>query len=136
MFNFDYPLLIVKRIIPLLLVLFLAGLSLSGASVVTNLLALQAITGTTNLAANISGASVPARIYFVQNLGLATTNAEVVYAQVSLDNTNFVTFATFHHGTTNSAVDTFTANPNPLTLYFRASVVTTNAVTVGVSELK
>lgn len=123
------------------ILLFLAVLTIGSvafaAPVVTNLLNLQVVSNATaNTAATATGAFVPAQVYFVQNTGLTSTNAAIYYAQISLDNTNFTTYATNQHAATNAVVDTFTCDPNPVTLYFRVQVVTTNAVTNAVQQLR
>ena len=63
---------------------------------------------------------------------LATTNNLPTKIQLSLDGTNYITLRTVYPTTTNaSATDSYVAQTTNLTVYLRASITTTNLVTVG-----
>ena len=75
--------------------------------------------------------SVPQGRFYIQNGGLTATNALRVNVQVSVDNTNFVTVATYWPSVTNAVTDSFSPAYSPQTIYLRAQAVTTNSVQVG-----
>jgi len=122
-----------KRFLPIIFgVLAIAS---ARAETLTNVFTQQSVNGTNNSSTNTLGAYVPATVYFVENQGLSNTNAATLNAQATLDGSNWFTYATFKHPQTNAGVvDTFTANPNPLTIYRRVQIVTTNAVTISVKQ--
>jgi hypothetical protein len=60
------------------------------------------------------------------------TNALSVEAQYSFDGTNFATLATYRPTATNAATASYSPASAAKTVYLRARITTTNAVTVGV----
>lgn len=67
----------------------------------------------------------------IQNGGLTATNALVVNIQISIDQTNYVTIATYRPSATNATTETFYPGSTPVTVYMRAQAVTTNSVNLG-----
>lgn len=120
-------------IIPIAVVCLVAGFVLGvRAGSGTLLASLVTLNGTTNTTSFSAGSvTVPAITYQIQNNGLASTNALTGYAQVSVDNTNFLTYDTYHPTLTNATVDVFIPSTAPQTLYFRLQLVSTNSVSVG-----
>ena len=70
----------------------------------------------------------------VTNVVNVITNCAAVQWQYSLDNTNFVTLDTYNPYSTNTEVDSFTPNTGMLTVFFRAKVVTTNALPFTITK--
>lgn len=77
--------------------------------------------------------SVPEGRFLIQNGGLTATNALRVNVQISIDNTNFLTVATYWPSVTNAATDVYMPSYSAQTVYIRAQAVTTNSVQVGTS---
>lgn len=77
--------------------------------------------------------AMPAGYFLIQNAGLTETNALRVNVQVSVDNTNFLTVATYYPAATNAATERYSPSYSAQTIYIRAQAVTTNSVNVGVS---
>lgn len=89
---------------------------------------------TSNSAALAAGSfSMPAGAFLIQNAGLTATNALRVNLQVSVDNTNFVTVATYWPAATNATTERYSPSYSAQTIYLRAQAVTTNSVSVGLS---
>jgi hypothetical protein len=89
---------------------------------------------TSNSAALAAGSfSMPSGVFLIQNAGLTATNALRVNIQVSVDNTNFVTVATYWPGATNATTERYSPSYSAQTIYLRAQAVTTNSVSVGLS---
>jgi len=115
-----------------LVVLCLAMVMVGRASSYTFLGTLATVNNTTSNSTGlaISTLSGSGSIY-VQNGGLTATNALRVNVQLSVDNTNFVTVATYWPAATNATTELY--YPSFSTpLYLRTQAVTTNNVTVGV----
>jgi hypothetical protein len=70
----------------------------------------------------------------VTNVVNVITNCAGVDWQYSLDGTNFTTLDTYNPSGTNAAVDNFTPNTSQLTVYYRARVRTTNALTFTITR--
>ena len=103
----------------------------TGASAI--LTPLTSFTGTNATSSVAIGThSLPPKPVYIQNGGLANTNAMVVYGQVSIDNLNFVTICQYQAAVTNAQTDTYTIPLTNVTIYLRALIVTTNAVGVGI----
>lgn len=118
----------------LIIAAILATATLTQAALTTILGDPVTVNGTFNSSqVTIAGASVPQGTLYVYNGGLASTNALIAYRQVSLDGTNFVTVATYNPTATNSTTDTWSAANTNLNIYSRVQIVTTNAVSVGVT---
>lgn len=119
----------------LIATLLLAAATLGQAATLTTLIgSLQAVNGTTNSGTiSLTTAPIQAQSLGVQTGGLASTNALTLYGQVSLDGTNFVTIATYHPTGTNAGSATWSTSFTNLTMYARVQVVSTNAITVGVT---
>jgi hypothetical protein len=75
--------------------------------------------------------AAPTGTFYIQNNGLSSTNALLVHAQFSLDNTNFITLSTYTPAGTNATTESWAPNLAAMTLYMRMETVTTNSVTVG-----
>lgn len=122
--------------------LVLLSVTAQAALVATNAINLQSVATTTviGLTNTITSVALPQRTYLIQNTGItgpATgTNALNVNAQWSVDGVNWTTFATYIPSRTNATVDTYAPSMNALTVYTRLTAVTTNTVTVGVTELR
>lgn len=76
---------------------------------------------------------LPAGSFLVQNGGLTETNALVVNIQASIDNTNWLTVATYYPAATNATTEVYAPSYSAQTIYLRAQAVTTNSVDVGLS---
>ncbi len=59
-----------------------------------------------------------------------------VNIQVSFDGVNWTTVGAYNPVATNATVDTYAPSMNAVTAYTRVTAVTTNTVTVGVTELR
>lgn len=119
-----------KLIASLILCLICAG---SYAAPVILIGQLTTVDTTTSNTSPIS-LSVPTYIapYSITHGALASTNNLPVKIQLSLDGTNYFTIATRYPTTTNAlATDSYGATTTNLTVYLRASITTTNLVTVG-----
>ena len=115
----------------LLLALFAAASVQAGATILTSL---QTVTGTTNtISTSVGVFPIAGKTLYIQNAGLATTNALAVSFQLSLDGTNFGPMTTYIPTATNAVTDTFAIPVTNLTVYARVQVFTTNAVNVGVT---
>lgn len=89
---------------------------------------------TSNSASLAAGSfSMPSGYFLIQNGGLTATNALRVNVQVSVDNTNFLTVATYYPSVTNAATDRYSPAYSAQTIYMRVQAVTTNSVEVGTS---
>jgi hypothetical protein len=75
--------------------------------------------------------TLPYGTVYIQNGGLTATNALQVNIQASMDNTNFVTVATYWPSRTNATTETFVPSYGVQTIYLRGQVITTNSVQVG-----
>jgi len=92
----------------------------------------ETINGTSNSAPVAVGTVFyPRGTFLVQHGSLGSTNALTLYAQVSLDGTNFLTISTWRPTNTSAATETFTLGYGSVTNHLRVQVVTTNAVTVN-----
>lgn len=70
--------------------------------------------------------------YSITHGALSRTNDLPTQIQLSLDGTNYTTLVTRYPTTTNAnATDSYGATTANLTVYLRASITTTNSVTVG-----
>jgi hypothetical protein len=86
--------------------------------------------GTTNSPGfQVGTFSLPGGYYLIQNGGLTTTNAVTIYYQVSVDNTNFITYGLSSFTVTNAGTQTFYQSGALQPIYFRVQAVTTNATT-------
>ncbi len=113
-------------------VLFLFAL---GAMAGNNTLigSMQNVNGTANSTGLVAGTvNVPRGTFLISNGGLTQTNALLVNVQYSLDNTNWLTMATYGPSSTNSTTDTFIPAISPPNIYMRVQVVTTNSVSMGI----
>ncbi len=91
------------------------------------------VNGTSNSVSMVMGTmSLPPGFVVVNNGGLNNTNDLTVRAQISLDDTNFVTVSTWQPTTTNAGSAVFAPMYAAQTLRIRIQVVTTNAINVGV----
>lgn len=79
----------------------------------------------------IGNFSVPAGRFLIQNGGLSNTNALTVNVQLSLDDVNFTTVASYQPSVTNAVTDVFNPSFSPQNIYMRLQTVTTNSVQVG-----
>ena len=110
----------------------------ASAQSTTNLFNYQAVTGTTTTnngtSIQVGGVYVPAKKLIIQNSGLSggTTNSLTVNEQISFDNSNWTTVATYNPAATNSTVDTFSPTLSSQTIYMRAQIITTTNFSVGV----
>ena len=87
---------------------------------------------TSNTAAITLGTfAYPRGTFYIQNGGLTATGALVINIQASVDDTNFITIATYRPAATNATTETYSPAYAAQTIYLRASVVTTNSVQVG-----
>lgn len=77
--------------------------------------------------------TVPMTVY-VTNTGLTATTALTANWQVSIDNTNFLTVATFNPPATNAGTYTWNIAATNQPIYSRFQLVTTNSVTVGLTQ--
>jgi hypothetical protein len=115
----------------------------TAALVGTNTISYGAIAGTVSTPATNSGNAfrisnvvVPGVTYLVQNGGFVTaTNALRLDIQFSFDQSNWTTLTNYYPATTNSTVDSFVPQLNPMTIYVRARAVTTNTISVGVTAV-
>ena len=121
-----------KLLIGVAVVLCLAAAFWAGASSYTFIGSLQTVNNTTSNSTGLAVGSVSGSgTFWIQNAGLTATNAMKVNVQISADNTNFITVATYWPAATNATVESFYPTfTQPL--YWRAQVVTTNSVQVGV----
>lgn len=104
----------------------------SRAANTTLLGSMASVDGTSNSVATAIGTvAYPRGTFLIQHGGLASTNALLVHVQMSLDNTNFVTVATYGPSATNATTETFSPAYSAATVYMRVQAVTTNAVDVG-----
>lgn len=95
---------------------------------------LSSINGTSNSTAVASGVTYfPRGTFMVQNGGMTSTNDLRVEAQVSVDQTNYTTIAVYYPSTNAASAETFTCGVGCVTNWMRVRVVTTNAVSVGVT---
>jgi hypothetical protein len=96
---------------------------------------LQAVNNTTFTSnTNILSQNFPTpQQLSVTHGALASTNDVVIRQQVSVDNTNWITFATLTMPSTNSTTEVIQGYTYPLTNYYRVQIVTTNSQNVGVS---
>lgn len=123
----------------ILLCAAIVPLCASAGLVATNAITLQSVASTTvnGLTNQVTGITLPARTYLVQNTGITGpadgTNALVINIQASFDGVNWTTIATYRPSRTNATVDTFAPSVNALTAYTRVQAVTTNTVSVGVT---
>ena len=112
--------------------LFFGLSAFAGSSILVGSMA--TINNTTSNSVSVAAGTLtlPGGYFLIQNGGLTATNALVVNAQFSTDNTNFTTVATYYPTATNATTDKFFVSSAGLqTVYFRLSVVTTNSVQVG-----
>ena len=116
----------------------LAPCAAPAAITATNLLTYQSVNGTNNgNSTALSAFYLPPTAFLIPNGGLASTQALAGDFQISLDNTNFVTFSTYAPSITNAQSDTYTpATSTPITVYARFRVRTTNAVNVGTAAIR
>lgn len=77
--------------------------------------------------------TVPMTVY-VTNTGLTATTALTVNWQVSIDNTNFLTVASYNPTATNAGTYTWPIAATNQPIYSRFQLVTTNSVTVGLTQ--
>lgn len=107
----------------------------------TNLVTYQSLSGTNATASYDPNytASAPSpfsmkpQTFLIQHGGIPTTNTLTVNIQLSVDKTNFFTVATYRPSITNAGLYTYTPRISTNRFYIRASVVTTNATSVGVT---
>lgn len=131
-----------KKILVLFGALVLFSVPVRAAIVATNSINLQSVATTTvnGLTNTIANVALPQRTYLIQNTGITGpadgTNALTVNVQVSFDGTTWTTVGTYHPTRTNATVDTYTPSINAVTAYMRIQAVTTNTVTVGVTEIR
>jgi hypothetical protein len=132
----DYPLLkhlytdVNHCVIAFLIFLFAAVSARAGSTTLIG--SLVTVNGTSNSVSVAAGSfALPSGYFFIQNGGLASTQALTVNIQASMDNTNFVTVAVYTPSATNATTDRFTPSYAVQTIYFRAQAVTTNAVGLG-----
>jgi hypothetical protein len=93
---------------------------------------LQTVNNTTSNSTGLAvGTYSGSGTFYIQNAGLTATNALKVNVQISADNTNFLTVATYWPAATNATVESYYPSFSA-PLYVRAQVVTTNSVSVGV----
>jgi hypothetical protein len=122
----------------ILVLLLLVPFGGRAALTVTSLQSYQPVAAGTNFTGSvaISNAYSPPRTLVIQDNGFPTTNTAFVEAQLSLDNTNFITLGTYTQSVTNAGTYTFTPAMNNVTVYFRARVGATNASSIGVQSLQ
>lgn len=121
-----------KKALVLLALLFVVAVFLVHAATTTMIGSMTTVNGTTNTAAVSLGNIYPPRgVFYIQNGGLASTNALLINVQLSIDGTNFYTVATYYPSVTNATTDAYAPTYSALPVYMRAQVVTTNAVQVG-----
>lgn len=133
-----------KTILPIVLLALFASLA-SSQIIPTNTISLQAVASTTlnGTAFSLGGISLPTRQHIIQHTGIAGqssstsgTNSLAVNIQVSFDNSNWTTIATYNPSSTNATTDLYAPSSHGITCYMRAQAVTTNTVTVAVTTIK
>ena len=94
---------------------------------------LTTVNNTTNNTASIGVGTFyyPRGTFYITNTGTTSTQALTINIQASIDNSNFVTVATYNPSVTNAVQDTWQPNYAAQSIYFRAQVITTNSVTLG-----
>lgn len=109
------------------------GVMLARASTFTLVGSMATVNNTTSNTAAIAMGTLnyPGGTFYIQNAGLTATGALVINIQASLDNTNFLTIATYHPAATNATTELFSPSYSVQTIYMRAQVITTNSVSVG-----
>jgi hypothetical protein len=91
------------------------------------------VNGTTNSPSAVACyVSIPPGSYDIQDGGMAATQALVINVQISVDNTNFLTVATWTPPTTNATSWKFNPSYATQPIYLRSQIVTTGAIPVGV----
>lgn len=127
-----------KKIVAMLAILFSVAMVSQASQVQSNLFSLAVVNNTTNSGTPIiigAGYLTPFTM-FVQNTGLASTNALYVNFQVGTDTNNFTTIGMYRPTATNGTTEGFTLTNYSVTLYLRSQIVTTNSVTVGANVVK
>lgn len=92
------------------------------------------INGTQNTAASSFGTFLcfPSSSFVITNSGMADTNALTVNAQFSIDNTNWLTIASYTPVLTNATNETWKPSITPQAGYWRVQIVTTGALDIGI----
>ncbi len=110
------------------------GTWLLHAAPITLIGSLLTVNGTTNSTSTAVGTvTLNYSTLYVQNGGLTTTNAMLVYGQISVDNTNWLTVATYTASVTNAGTGTWIVPGTNYTLWGRFQIQTTNATGMGIS---
>ena len=97
-----------------------------------------AVNGTSNsISLNIGNVYPPRGTFGFANGGVITTNVLTINVQLSVDNTNFLTVATYNPTSTNSVgitntSEAFTPSYSGIPIYLRAQVITTGGTNVSV----
>jgi hypothetical protein len=79
----------------------------------------------------VSAIAGPGGSIVIQHGALAATNNFYIDAQVSLDQTNYVTVARYYPASTNAGSEVWIPSYTMPPLYFRGSCTSTNSVQVG-----
>ena len=130
-----------------ILIALLLGFAVTATAQIapTNSLNLQSVASTNvnGTAFSLGGISIPTRQHIIQHTGItgqtsATNglNSLTVNIQLSFDDTNWSTVATYNPSSTNAVTELFAPGSHGITCYMRLQALTTNTVSVGVTTVR
>ena len=98
--------------------------------------ALQTVNNTNavSMSGTVGQFLAPAQNFYITNTGLTQTSALTVLQRFSLDGTNWTTNFTWNPPATNPGTYTMTAPGGSITVYQDLVAVTTNNVSLGVTQ--